>query len=481
MDNNEEKNITDDLVKSDEITKVENKDEFFKADENKDIDINKDNKANESGSPYIDMNLDEKQNDKAVNQDNIPEYMKGYKNLYADNYKFDNIYVPKVEIKEQNTQKKKPKRGPFVALVAVLVIVALAVGSVVGFSGAMLTYEQMSAAGVADDTTANLSIAQSNSSELNIGYSEEDILNRNLTVVQTTQLVKDSVVEITTEMAVTSDYGSAIVSGAGSGVIIDENGYIVTNNHVIDGASTIKVRLTNGNEYDATLVGTDATSDVALISIQPEEDLTVAIFGDSSDIVLGETVIAVGNPLGEFGGTVTDGIISALERHVIIEDQEMTLIQTNAAVSPGNSGGGLFNMAGELIGIVNAKSVENYVEGLAFAIPVNTVQTVITELGEYGYVKGQIDTTLGLSLWDTNSWGSYYVCIIKDNGDFKKNDVIVAIDGVEVSTTSNIASLLRDKKIGDTVEVTVARGNWNNEKTYTVTIPEYVPSTVNFG
>ncbi|MBQ2862637.1 MAG: trypsin-like peptidase domain-containing protein, partial [Clostridia bacterium] len=197
----------------------------------------------------------------------------------------------------------------------------------------------------------------------------------NTTMTDVISSVRDTVVEIVTEnIQESAFYGQYVTSGAGSGVIINENGYIITNNHVVAGANTIYVRTTDQKEYKASLVGTDEESDIAVIKIDATS-LKAATLGDSSAIKLGEAVIAIGNPLGSLGGTVTDGIISALDREVTIDGQEMRLLQTNAAVNPGNSGGGLFNMAGELIGVVNAKSSSSNsgatIEGLGFAIPIN--------------------------------------------------------------------------------------------------------------
>ena len=160
--------------------------------------------------------------------------------------------------------------------------------------------------------------------------------------------------EVTTSSVQTNGiFAQYVTEGAGSGVIISEDGYILTNNHVIEGQSSIKVTTSDGQEYDATVVGTDDKTDIAVLKIEAS-GLTPAVIGDSDSLVVGETAVAVGNPLGELGGTVTDGIISALDREVTVEGKNMTLLQTSAAVSPGNSGGGLFNEKGELVGFVNA-------------------------------------------------------------------------------------------------------------------------------
>ena len=177
-------------------------------------------------------------------------------------------------------------------------------------------------------------------------------------------------------------------TGAGSGVIISEDGYLITNNHVINGASTIQVRTSDGTTYDAVLVGTDSKTDVAVLKINAS-GLRPVTFGDSDNLNVGETAVAIGNPLGELGGTVTNGIISAKDRSITLDNQQMTLLQTNAAINPGNSGGGLFNSRGELIGMVVAKSSGSDVEGLGFAIPSNLVSKIAQELIANGYVTGR--------------------------------------------------------------------------------------------
>lgn len=280
-----------------------------------------------------------------------------------------------------------------------------------------------------------------------------------------------SVVEITTESVSSGNsfYGQYISTGAGSGVIISEDGYIVTNNHVIENANRITVKTGEGNEYEAQLIGTDSQTDIAVIKIDAK-DLVKATFGDSSNLEVGNIVIAIGNPLGELGGTVTTGIISALERQITVENEQMTLLQTDAAINPGNSGGGLFDENGNLIGIVNAKESSTGVEGLGFAIPINTVTEIIDELIENGSVTSR--PVLGVSLYDVSSSSQYYrqseyeegVYIVQiveggaaDKAGLEQNDRIVSFDGKNVSTSAEVKSILRKHKIGDKVEIVVNR------------------------
>ena len=250
----------------------------------------------------------------------------------------------------------------------VSLVLAAAVGFAGGYVGSMVGNNHKLVIQAADRTEQlNDALASSTSTG-----------GDNLTTAQVAALVTPSVVPITTEAVVYSNWSwfgqRQIESGAGSGVIISDDGYILTCAHVVDGADDITVQV-DGTDYDATVIGSDTTSDVAVLKIDAE-GLTPAVVGDSNALTVGEEVMAVGNPLGNLSGTVTNGIVSALNRDVSIQNNDgsilnLSLIQTNASISPGNSGGGLFNMAGELVGIVNAKSDASGAEGLGFAIPIN--------------------------------------------------------------------------------------------------------------
>ena len=304
--------------------------------------------------------------------------------------------------------------------------------------------------------------------------------------------VADSVVEITTETVQTSLWmGQYVSTGAGSGVIIDESGLIVTNNHVIEGASTVIVRLTDGSEYKAKLVGTEASADLAVLKINAgDRDLTVARLGCSADLVVGEDVVAIGNPLGSLGGTLTTGIISATERYISIDGEDMVLLQTNAAINPGNSGGGLFNMAGQLVGVVNAKAAGSDVEGLGFAIPVDYAHIIIEDLVNYGYVRGKVDH--GLIMLDVtaqnlpSAYRKYGITnigvVILDSAysdALKYGDTIVSVNGQEVSSSSDVELIIKKLHVGDVVTFCVTRGKEQVE--VKLELHEKVPDTVSFG
>lgn len=286
---------------------------------------------------------------------------------------------------------------------------------------------------------------------------------------QLVEEVKNAVVEVYTEQVVYNSYfGNYVTEGAGSGVIYSQDGYIITNNHVIEGASTIYVTLANGEHYNATLIASDAKSDLAVIKIEAQ-GLQAAVLGNSESMAVGQICIAIGNPMGTLGGTVTAGIISALSREVTIGNVPMTLMQINVAISPGNSGGGLFNSNGDLIGIVNAKSVSQNVEGIGFAIPVDVVRDVVQQLIEQGYVTGRaqlgiecvsIDSIQKAWNYNVTSYGVLVKTAVSDNAKkagLQENDLIIAIDNKQVESLSALQMLLYSYEAGQEVTLTVLR------------------------
>lgn len=288
--------------------------------------------------------------------------------------------------------------------------------------------------------------------------------------VEVVEAVADTVVEIRTE-SITTRWGMQyIVSGAGSGVIVGQKNdiyYIITNNHVIEGAEEISVTTRSGVTYDASLVATDDSADIAVVTVTSENTLPVAVWGDSENLRVGEDLIAIGNPLGSLGGTVTKGILSAKDRSIAVGDFAMTLLQTDTAINPGNSGGGLFNMRGELIGVVNAKTTDEEIEGICFAIPANRARAVYGDLVEYGYIMGR--ATLNLTLAQgtisgggINSQTESVIYVTNANGaaenTFRQYDRIYSVNGTKISTVLEYNVVLSRIKAGDTVEVEVYRG-----------------------
>lgn len=391
-----------------------------------------------------------------------------------------NDYTDYVDCSEQ----KKNKRGKPSNVITVVICVLLS--AAMGFLGGYVANQSNKTIilGGTDQPQATSSPTPKPSFDGSIFTQGQASGDDPLTIAQVAAQVSDTVVEITTETVVNGNrLQQYIATGAGSGVIFRSDGYIVTNNHVIDSASKITVTMSDGTSYDASLIGTDEQTDIAVIKIEAS-GLNAAVFGDSSQLIVGQTAIAIGNPLGSLGGTVTNGIISALDREITIDDQTMTLLQTNAAVNPGNSGGGLFDANGLLIGVVNAKSSGSDVEGLGFAIPIDTVKGVITDLVQYGYVRGRVYTGMSMieitdSITALQYRVSYYgVYVYSIDGDsnayaagIRTGDYIKSVNGSQISTLSEFNRMIRSLSIGDTVEITVIRSKQTH--TYSFTLQEY--------
>lgn len=290
-----------------------------------------------------------------------------------------------------------------------------------------------------------------------------------LSVSDVFALTSNSVVEIYTETVSNSGRMRQFVTeGAGSGIVITADGYIVTNNHVIQGANKITVRLKNGEEYSAELIGRDSKTDLAVLKI-PATGMQPAVFGNSDELLAGELVVAIGNPLGRLGGSVTEGILSAPSRNIEIDGEIMTLLQTSAAVNPGNSGGGLFNGYGELIGVINAKSSGSDIEGIGFAIPSNTVKIIAEALIEHGYVPGRID--FGVTLIDIlDTWTAMmyrvstigvYVSQAEAGSSLRPGDRIISINGKGMNSKADVALFLETCKVGDIITIIISRNGQN--------------------
>ncbi len=356
-------------------------------------------------------------------------------------------------------EKRKSNGGVYITVIILALIAS--------FLGTIIANELVAEKTVTDETVVLYQSAVTTTK------SYEDA-----TIASVAAAVMDSVVEIYTEEVSSSRFGQYITEGAGSGVIISEDGYIITNAHVIDGATNVYVLLTDGSEYKATVIGSDSEEDIAVIKIDAT-GLQAAVWADSDNLVVGEEVLAVGNPLGELGGSVTNGIISALDREIEVDDVTMTLLQTNAAINPGNSGGGLFNMNGELIGIVNAKSSGDDIDNIGFAIPSNIALAVAEDLISVGYVTGK--PAIGISVYEISSletarqngfsMAGVYIMSSTNSTDLEYGDLILAIDDTEISAADDIATAISGKEIGDTVVVTILR----DRTTYavTVTLVEY--------
>ena len=400
-------------------------------------------------------------------------------------YNYYNNTAPQPKPKKKKEKKpRKPigKKG----FAAILLSAALVLGVVGGALGASI-------ANYASVGRSEAVLYKSSEPPVSSDDDYEGADSSAFNAAQVAAKTKDSVVEIKTEtVARDSFFQNYITSGAGSGVVISKDGYIVTNNHVIEDASKINVTFTSNEDksYTAALVGTDEATDIAVLKIEPSQgmELTPAVLGNSDKLVVGESVLAIGNPLGELGGTVTQGIVSALGRQLTVENQSMTLLQIDASISPGNSGGGLFNSRGELVGIVNAKSSGTSVEGLGFAIPINTASDTIEDIMNYGYVKGRAQigvTTVEVAdiqtayMYGVSELGVYIYSVNSGSGAEKaglqSGDRIVKIGNREIKSYSDLSAYLQKKSVGDKVSLTSSRKG--EQKTVSVTLQEATPKT----
>ena len=377
---------------------------------------------------------------------------------------------------------KKPKKprqpGKPVSLtrksLALLIALCVVVSALFGFGGSYLA-NALNGGHSGSSKTASVS---------KNGYKLEDATGSKMTVQEVTNKTKDSVVEIKTE-SVSADawMQQYVTEGAGSGVVMTADGYIMTNNHVIDGASKITVTTSDDKEYEAKLVGTDSITDIAVLKISAK-NLTPATYGNSDQLAVGDMAVAIGNPLGELGGTVSAGIISALDRELAIDGKTMTLLQTDASINPGNSGGGLFNGDGQLIGIVVAKSSGSNVEGLGFAIPINKAADVAQQLMDKGYVSDQPSTGMSYAessqgngtaqffgnSQDSQSQSSSAAVYIQEvtgtnakKAGFQSGDLVYAVDGTRITSFNTLSSIVTSHKVGDKLTYTIVRGNQTKE------------------
>ena len=380
---------------------------------------------------------------------------------YADMDEPERDYTPvRNPIEPYSRPAKEPKyvtRGFLVLCMVLTMIVSSVLGAFLGgaFGGSGNSSRSSSGSSASsDDGGSSLSLSDATGSDLTIS----EIVDRNA----------DAVVEILVSGTSRDYFGQMqITEGAGSGVIVTDDGYIVTNYHVIQGANKVQVTLHNGETYPASIVGGDNDNDIAVVKINAT-DLTTAEIGDSSTVAVGDTAVAIGNPLGQLGGTATTGIISALDRNLTIDGRTLTLMQTDAAINGGNSGGGLFNSKGQLIGIVDAKSSGVGIEGLAFAIPINSVIDTINDLISNGTVSAR--PVVGITIQDVSeenaqyyqleSAGVYIAQVTGENAQkagFEQGDRIISLDGEEINDSQTFISKIRSHKVGDTVAIVVSR------------------------
>lgn len=294
-----------------------------------------------------------------------------------------------------------------------------------------------------------------------------------LTNMEIAEMVSPAVVGISSSREVSTFFGKSTEEGSGSGIIIRSDGYIVTNNHVVEKAEVVKVILISGEEYTAKVVGTDAKTDLAVLKVEAT-DLPIAVLGTSNELRVGEPVMSIGNPLGQkLAGSVTVGVVSALNRSLNVDGRQFTLIQSDAAINPGNSGGALLNSYGEVVGINSVKVLS--ADGLGFAIPIDIAKPIIDDLIAFGYVKGR--PIIGITQREVTAYmaqaynmpqGVYVVDVAVGSGaekaGIKAGDVIVEAEGVEVKGLPELNEVKDKFKAGDSMAVKVSRdtgrGHW---------------------
>lgn len=349
-------------------------------------------------------------------------------------------------------------KGRFDKRLAIILLAAILIGGVIGYK--LNTHMHPAGDGQGTYTWSNDSSAPVDSTLP---------ASRNTAVVETAKRVGPAVVGITSEVYDRDIFNRNVEVGqnVGSGVIFDKKGYIVTNNHVVGNNRQVNVALSDGQVVTGKVIGTDAVTDLAVVKIPGSDKLPVAEFGNSDSLQPGETAVAIGNPLGlEFRGTVTVGVISALNRTLDDVEQQIKLIQTDAAINPGNSGGALCTADGKVIGINSAKIAKAGVEGMGFAIPINQVKAIVSQLISNGHVTRPylglygIDKTLaarnGIS-WDHN--GGIYVYKIADGSpldgsDIVRGDYIMQINGKATNSLPELRNVMMNYKPGDKVTIT---------------------------
>ena len=368
------------------------------------------------------------------------------------------------------TKKEKHRSGFWKKAVALALVCAL-LGGAAGVGGALLVNRLQPASRTASGEGSSVQVAAPReTTDLNVVTVDSGKL---MTAAQVYKQNVNSTVGITTEITTTNWWGyQSTAAAAGSGFILTEDGYILTNQHVIDKANTITVAMYDGSTYPATLVGYDSSNDIAVLKIDAK-GLTPVTLGSSDSLEVGEEVVAIGNPLGELTFSLTKGNVSALDRPVTLSSSvTMKLIQTDAAINSGNSGGALFNMYGEVVGITNAKysssgySGEASIDNIGFAIPINSVRDIVTSIIEKGYISTPY---IGVSVANVSEESQSYgmpkgaaIRSVEDDGPAAKgglqaNDIVTAVNGETITDYEGLSAKISASQPGDQLELTVYR------------------------
>lgn len=410
-----------------------------------------------------------------------------------------NVYQP-VKPPKQKKQKKPGSVSVGVKVLAVFLCCLISSAASIGVFAALINTGVINVKSTGTGSSSAFTITKI----VNDSSSADEEASSDVTGKLTRQEIADKVIpsvvciqnyQVTQQYnffgtTTSTDDSEVSPAGEGSGIVISDDGYIVTNAHVVADATSLKVITSDGTTYEATLVGTDEVTDLAVIKIEAT-GLTAAEFGSAEDLSVADQVVAVGNPGGyEFNSSVTVGYVSALNREITNSETGYTMycIQTDAAINPGNSGGPLVNEYGQVIGINSSKIVAEGYEGLGFAIPSDTVQPIVSDLMSYGYVKdravlgisGQYLDSMTASFYGLTT-GMYVASVNSDEANsagLQKGDIITSIDGTQITSSTTITSIVTKKKPGDTVELTVDRAlEGTSDITITVTLSEYQQET----
>ena len=389
-----------------------------------------------------------------------------------DMYRFTNREVPRDDYapapRQENTYTAPVKKQGFFrrtwVKVTALVLACAVVGGAAGYGGAALAGGSISGG----KTTIN----ESDRTATAVQIKKVDGKTK-MQPAEVYASTVNSTVSINCSSQSTNIFGQTTQSASsGSGFIISQDGYIVTNYHVINGASSVKVTLYNGNTYDATVIGGDSDYDVAVLKINAA-GLTPVTLGNSADVNVGDSVLAIGNPLGELTFSMSGGYVSSCNRAINVDGTPFNMIQVDCSINPGNSGGPLMNLYGEVVGIVSAKYssyADTTVEGLGFAIPINDVQSIISDIMENGSVtdKAYMAITAGTmtqqmaAQYKINATEGVFVYSVEDGGagdkaGLKLGDVITKLNDTQITSMEDLSAAKKNFKAGDTVTLTVLR------------------------
>ncbi len=394
----------------------------------------------------------------------------------------------------------KKKGGVTGKAVAAIALVCVLVGGAIGGGVAAMAHH--------DKNTGNQAVLEASDSEADSSSEDNsaihsttiDVTTNSTSTTMTPQDVYENYVNavvLVYNQSTTSTYwGESETQSSGSGMIISKDGYVLTNNHVVEGAEKLTVTTTSGEEYEATVIGADEVNDVALLKIEGEEDFPTVSIGNSDNIEVGQQVCAIGNPLGELTNTLTVGYVSALDREISESSTGTTInmFQTDCAINSGNSGGPIFDMNGNVVGITTAKySSSGYsnsasVEGIGFCIPINDAMSIVNDLMQYGYVKGRVSMGVSVRAMDTTVAQYYnlptgvYVAGVTsgsaaENAGIQEGDMICAIDGDETASVAALKQKLKDYSPGDTATISIYRTSTNEKLDVTITFDEMQATT----